>query len=319
MRRKNFEFSKKVLVATAFDERLETVVRSAERLCHMTGAVMRLIHVCDPWAKSFLPIVAEKGSEELMSALKDEAMRIASRRLDALARTFDRSLRVETKVVSGDLAKEVAADAEENGCGLIVVGASKGGVSGTIQGFSTAISLIMEASIPVMVINDSTIFDPRNGRPVIIACDDFSEVSAAALALGFNMASVVNGAELVHLHVESYGDPHSGHGKLRDSRTNGVITPERLEFLNREAEEKMKERAGAWPEQLEHRGGRYTLEIVSGNVPDEIDRSAIAHRADVMVLGQHKVFHRKSMHVGQVPYKAMLSQGRAVIVVPLHS
>lgn len=318
MKRRSQEVDNKLLVAVAFDERLESLVRSAEQYCLLTGATLRLIHVCDPWAKSFLSTVADKGAVELMSALKDEATRIAGRRLDALSRTFDKSVRVETTVVTGDVAKAIATDAEESRSRMIMVGANRGGISGTIQGFSTAISLVMESAVPVMVLNEKANFQPRNGRPVIMACDDFTEVSGAALALGFEIASSIERSSLVHLHVESYGDMNA-HGKLRDPRTNGAISPEQLEHLNRQAEEKMLERAGSRPAALEDSGRSYTLEIVSGTVPDEIDRSAVAHRADIMILGQHKVFHRKSMHVGQVPYKAMLAQHRAVIVVPIQT
>lgn len=318
MRRKTQEAGKKLLVAVAFDERLEALMRSAERYCQLTGSALRLTHVCDPWAKSFLATVADKGALDLMAALKDEAVRIAGRRLDALARSLDSSLKVETAVLSGDVAKSVVEDAEENAASMIMVGASRGGVSGTIQGFSTAISLVMESSVPVMVLNERADFSPNNERPVIVACDDFTEVSSSALDLGFVVASSIEGCTLVHLHVESYGDMNT-HGKLRDPKTNGAISPEQLEHLNRQAEEKMLERAGRRPAALEDKGGRYVLEIVSGTVPDEIERSAIAHRADLMILGQHKVFHRKSMHVGQVPYKAMLAQQRPVIVVPIQS
>jgi nucleotide-binding universal stress UspA family protein len=318
MKRKTQEAGRKLLVAVAFDERLETLIRSAERYCQLTGAALRLTHVCDPWAKSFLATVADKGALDLMAALKDEATRIAGRRLDALARSLDQSLKVETAVLSGDVAKSVAEDAEDNGASMIMVGSSRSGVTGTIQGFSTAISLVMESAVPVLVLNEKAEFCPKSDRPVIVACDDFTEVSSAALDVGFAVASSIEGSSLVHLHVESYGDMNA-HGKLRDPKTNGAITPEQLEHMNRQAEEKMLERAGGRPAALEDKGGRYVLEIVTGSVPDEIERSAIAHRADLMILGQHKVFHRKSMHVGQVPYKAMLAQQRPVIVVPIQS
>jgi nucleotide-binding universal stress UspA family protein len=307
---------KKILVATSFDEHLEALLQSAEHLSHLTGASVRLLHVCDPWAKSFLSSVADAGATDLVDALKKEAMRIAANRLDSISRSFSKDVKVETKVVSGDVAKLIADDAKESGCGMILVGASKAGVSGTIQGFSSAISLVMESSVPIMVVNKEAMFDPKQKGPTLLACDDFTEVAGAALEVGFSLASSIKGSTLVHLHVESYGELPS-HVKLRDSKTNSSITPEQLEHLNRVVESKMIERASDWPARLESKGSRYEMQIVTGNVPDEIERSAVASRADIVLFGQHKVFHRKSMHVGKVPYKVMLDQNRPVIVVPI--
>jgi len=306
---------KKLLVAASFDEHLEALLQSAENLARHTGASIRLLHVCDPWAKSFLSSVADSGAMDLMGPLKEEAIRIATRRLDSIRRSLPGEIKVETQVVSGDVAKLIAEDASESGSNMILVGASKGGVAGTIHGFSSAISLVMESSVPVMVVNKDAMFVPREKGATFLACDDFTDVSMAALDAGFSLAKAIKGSTLVHLHVESYGElPH--HGKLKDPKTNAAITPEQLAIINRQVEDKMLERSADWPSKLESAGSRYELEIVSGNVPDEIDRSAIAHRADIVLFGQHKVFHRKSMHVGKVPYKVMLAQNRPVIVVP---
>ena len=307
---------KKILVATSFDEHLEALLLSAENLALLTGAAIRLVHVCDPWAKSFLSSVADAGATDLVGALKQESVHIASRRLDSIGRSFPKDIKIETRVVSGDVANLIASDAADSGCGLILVGASKGGVAGTIQGFSSAISLVMVSAVPVMVVNKDAMFIPHKKGPKFLVCDDFTEVAGAALDTGFSLTAAIKGSTLVHLHVESYGDLPS-HLKLKDPKTNATITPEQLESINKQVEDKMLERAGDWPSKLESKGARYEMEIVSGNVPDEIDRSAIAHRADIVLFGQHKVFHRKSMHVGKVPYKVMLAQNRPVIVVPI--
>lgn len=306
---------KKVLLTAAFDDHLDVLLKSAENLCLSTGATLRLLHVCDPWSKSFLSTVADVGAVDLMSALKDEATRIAGRRLDFMRRLIDKKIKVETHVVTGDVGKSIAADAKESGCGMILVGASKG-IAGTLHGFSTAISVVMEANVPVMVLNEQSVYSPRQSGPAILVCDDFSDGAQLALNAACSLASAVAGTRLVHVHVESYGDAHS-HVKLHDPKTNKPINAEQLEHLKREAEDRMAARAAEWPAALESIGSTYEMELVSGAVQDEIDRSASAIQADVVVFGQHKVFHRKSMHVGQVPYKSMLSQGRPVIVVPV--
>lgn len=301
----------KIGVAIGFDERLESVLTVADRLARMTGCDLRLIHVCDPWTKSYLAMAVEAGPPDLVQALKQESFRIASRRVASLARTFGRP--VEVEVVEGDIVKCLAVDAEANGVGLLVVGASKGGVASTSMGFSTAVSLISESTVPVLVVNeDSHLKPPKDGMAIVVA-DDFSEIALEGLALGFALAQTVRGTTLVHAHVETYNDLQIfKRGRMPPHK----VTPSQLSEMLQQAEAKLLERCGDRAGRLEADGGHYQMEVVAGSVPDELERTAVACRADLTIFGQHRVFHRQAMQVGQVPFKAMLSQNRPVIVVP---
>ena len=119
----------------------------------------------------------------------------------------------------------------------------------------------------------------------------------------------------MHTHVETFAELQlQRKGKAPAAASNAK--PFDLTNLIRRAEEQMMTRAQQMASLLESSGGHYQMEVVTGAVPDELERTAVACRADVAIFGQHKVFHRHGMHVGQVPFKAMLVQGRPVIVVP---
>lgn len=300
----------KIGVAVSFDERLEQVLSVAQNLARMTGCGLRLIHICDPWTKSYLATAVEAGPPDLVNALKEESARIAGRRISALARTLGEHCEVE--VASGDVVKCLAEDADGHGVGLLVVGASRGGIASTSMGFSTAVSLIAESTVPVMVVNEDACLEPARAGLNIVVADDFSEVALEGLALGFALAQTVRGSTLVHAHVETYSDLQL----FRKSKTQTKVSPNQISGMLQTAEAKLLERCGDRAGRLEADGGHYQMEVVAGAVPDELERTAVASRADLTIFGQHRVFHRQGMHVGQVPFKAMLSQRRPVIVVP---
>lgn len=300
----------KIGVAVSFDERLEQVLTVAQRLGRMTGCSLRLIHVCDPWTKSYLATAVEAGPPDLVNALKEESARIAGRRVTALARTLGDHC--EVAVAAGDVVKCLAEDAESNGVGLLVVGASKGGLASTSMGFSTAVSLISESTVPVLVVNEEACLElARDGLNIVVA-DDFSDVALEGLALGFALAQAVRGSTLVHAHVETYSDLQL----FRKGKAQAKVSPNQISGMLQSAEAKLLERCGDRAGRLEADGGHYQMEVVAGSVPDELERTAVACRADLTIFGQHRVFHRHAMQVGQVPFKAMLSQNRPVIVVP---
>ncbi len=301
----------KIGVAVSFDERLENVLAVAARLARLTGSRLRLVHVCDPWTKSYLATAVEAGPPDLVNVLKEESARVATRRVASLARTLGDH--VEVEVAAGDVVRCLAEDAEANGVGLIVVGASKGGAASTSMGFSTAVSLISEATVPVLVVNENALLSPTQEGLSIVVADDFSDVALDGLALGFALAQMVRGSTLVHAHVETYSDLQLfKRGKLPSAK----VSPNQIAGMLQQAEEKLLARCGDRAGRLEVDGGHYQMEVVAGSVPDELERTAVACRADLTIFGQHRVFHRRAMHVGQVPFKAMLSQNRPVIVVP---
>ncbi len=311
------QLSGPILVAIQLDDRLAEILKAAEALALMSGAPLRLVHVCDPWTKSFLATAVEQGPMDLVEALKLEAVRSAARRLERISASLSSELKeVETEVLEGDVTRSLAQDAESSGARFILIGARRGGGAQTTLGFSTAVSLIMEARVPVFVLNEAASLPYRSKGLRVVVADDFSEVASGALDLAFALALSVREAELTHLHVESFGE--TGPRARSGARNGRPLTPDDIVRAGESAEAQLAERAGSRRRELLSKGGRYHAEAVCGRVADEIERTACASRADVVIFGQHRVFHRETVHVGQVPFKTMLSQPRCVAVVPCH-
>ena len=326
----------KVLVALAFDERMEQVVQTAEAYALMTGAKLRLIHVTDPWTKSFLAPVIEAGSLDLVDGLVKEAERVALSRLEQVQHSLaKRELAVEVAVISGEVTKAIAAEAAAHEASLIIIGAHRGGFAQTSLGFTTAVSLVMEAKVPVMIVNEETHLRPKAQGLGIFVADDFSTVGAQALDVAFSIAKSVRAPRVTHVHVDGLLDlPRAPAGrKLRSTPipVNGgnryqVPVPKAaakfdLNELGARAEATLKDRAGTRIKDLEAAGGSYRAEVVFGAVAPELARAQAAARADIAFYGQHRVFHRTNAeaglgHAGQMPFRAMLSESRPVVIVP---
>lgn len=304
---------RKVMVAVAFDERLEALLEAAEALCRHLQAPLRLTHVLEPLAtlsRSVLATGLEAGPFALSAAWKSEALKNATARLGHLAKSLPPDLAVETSVVEGDPPRALARDAADAGVGVIVAGACR---SGAGTGLATVVSLILEAEVPVLVMNDGARLRREGPGLTVLVADDFCDDRRAALAAGFALAEAWPRSTLVHTHVETYAHladrPPKGDGEKE--------VASRVAAARAAAEDAVRTRAGAHAESLVAGGGHYRFEIVAGGVAAEIDRAAHAARADLVVFGQHRSVHRHAAHPGQMPFKLMLAQPRPVLVVPV--
>jgi nucleotide-binding universal stress UspA family protein len=294
-----------VTAAVAFDRTLDPVLAQSVQLAQRLGAKLRLVHVCDPWTRSYLVPAVDAAPEELVQAIRADAMRQARQRLDGVRRRLPKTLEIETEVLTGELVSALCeATAKRSGFPSILVVGSDAARRANV-GQSTAVSLISDVEIPVMVVGDDLPAPTETAWAVLVA-DDVDETSTAALDWGFALAASRSGGGLVHVHVEN----------LQKAAETGTLSAETLVDATAETERRLVERAGARAAKLETAGGWYQAVATHGPVPDELERTARAWSAAVAVYGRHKVFHRRAMIAGHVPYKAMLSQGLPVIVVP---
>jgi nucleotide-binding universal stress UspA family protein len=134
---------------------------------------------------------------EIGSALRDTARQLLDEATDA-ARAAEPDLEVQTILTDAGGAPALLRSAAD--AAVLVVGTrGLGGFSGLIVG-STAVQLAMYAPCPVIVVRDGET-DTRDiaGRPVVVGVDA-SEHAAAALAFGFQEASL-RGAPLHAVHT----------------------------------------------------------------------------------------------------------------------
>ncbi|MEM3087407.1 MAG: universal stress protein [Halobacteria archaeon] len=114
---------RRILAAVDGSEPSIRAARFALDLAAATGARVTLLHVVEmPWPfRDFLP-------ESYLRSVREEWKRQAERLLERVGRGRSRRARVETRIVEGSPAREIAKAARSLRCDLVVVG--RRGLSG---------------------------------------------------------------------------------------------------------------------------------------------------------------------------------------------
>ena len=156
----------------------------------------------------------------------------------------------------------------------------------------------------------------------ILLADDLSEHSETAVMTGYDFAAALGGATLHHLHVNSLTEENlkvsletasaaSHAGSLR-----GLTGKEIFEMAIKALDQKMKSRSPGRRLLLEASGGKYHSEVVTGDVADEMQLVANRASVNLMIFGRHRTFRRKPFLIGQLPFYAMLTPNRPIMIVP---
>jgi len=313
-----------VVVAVAPDKHAPNLVQAAAGLCKRTGMRLRLVQVAEYWAGRSWPreITLEGPLAEAITAVEDESLRAAQGHLRKLAEAVPREVTVETNAIAGFPAEGIIADAVANKAAVIFTGAAKGSHRFVPKGLSTALSLMSDSPVPVIVMQEGCTTDFTKRDFGVLLADDLSDHSEAAVMTGYDFTSALGGASLHHLHVNSLTEENlkisleaasaaSHAGSLR-----GLTGKEVYAMAIKALEQKMKGRAPGRRLLLEASGGKYESEVVTGVVADELQQVAARTGVEMFIFGRHRTFRRKPFLIGQLPFYAMLTPNRPIMIVP---
>lgn len=307
---------KAVSVAVSFHENTAELLKTAESLCLKTGMRLRLVNVCEPWIESvtlgFIPIPDVNLSIQL------ELETHARSKLRDLAANVDRSIRVETQVLSGYVAEAIIADAVVSNVAMILCGRSEPEKIYFPLGFSTAVSLMSHARVPVLVIPHYRAMDFVNRRTSFIVGDDLSQNGETVLITSVTFANALDAA-VIHLHALTLTS-----SQMTVALNLAANTSERLSLnpddvfsaLKDRLAIKLQQRVNSLPTKLERE--RYSSHILEGDAAVCITKYADRLNAPqaILVFGRHHTFHFKPFGIGNVPFKAMIASKYPLLVVP---
>lgn len=170
----------KILVGIDGSERAEEAARQAGRLAAATGAAVDLAYVVDTHHAHDVDVEVE-----------------AERALDrAGARTFEAGVRAAPRILAGDPAQVLAAEAGEHGVDLLCVGPDAGLLHGALRFGRTADHVIAQAPCSVLIARAA-----GPSFPTRVACGiDGSDASVATATMAALIAKATD-AELHLLHV----------------------------------------------------------------------------------------------------------------------
>ena len=170
----------RVLVGTDGSARAEEAARQGARIASALGAVFDLVYVLE----TDRPHDADVGSEA-EAALERAAARARESGIDPVGR-----------IVAGDAAAALVAEAREHGADLVCVGPDGGGLGAALHVGRVAKHVLGQADCSVMLARAA-----GASFPTKITCGvDGSEASVSTASLASEIAAAA-GAELHFLHV----------------------------------------------------------------------------------------------------------------------
>lgn len=311
----------KIAVAVQFDDKLESTLNTAVALCRLTGSALRLIHVADPWAENLLAHNTDYSSTSLLHALREENMRMARERLEIVRHSLPAELDVSTGIHIGEVLQMIREDMDQNQVDMVVIGGSSKHRKSPGE-LSMAVELATDSTRPVMVVPAGLSLD-LNRTPIrLTIADDLGSGGAEAMAFGEKLASKLGHCSVFHTHVQEQSELRSSlRSMLRDDdfrSPDAMLTGvrDKLGEIRHALERQMRLRSESLQKILSENSGSYHLDIPSGTPAQEVHRSACVQRADMVIFGQHQLFHRGARYAGKIPFNAMLLPRRATIIIP---
>jgi nucleotide-binding universal stress UspA family protein len=316
------ERGQNIVVAVAFDAHTPLLVRAGADLARRLSKTLVLAHVVEPWQgrTPARPFGEQDPLWNATQAVEADARETAEQRLAALADTVDPNVVVRRRLVVGKPIEVLTAGERDDA--LLIVGADFGNLRFTPRGFSTALSLMVSAPVPVLVIDTAASPELLSETPRLLVADDLGPDSEAAVEFGFALGTALGPSEVHHVHVNGLALDSVAAGLEAAAATAHTPLPSTdaardvYTALVGELKERLEGRAEGLRDYLEAAQGRYVPQIETGRVVERLGDVADQVAPDVLVFGKHHAYHTRPFFLGRVPYRAMLAHRRPVVVVP---
>lgn len=314
-----------IVVAVGLDEHTEALMRSAVSLAEQTQMSLRLVHVIEPWVGRYWATAVAGGvpMTDIVQNVESEQTKSAEEKLADLVYRFGDRVSCSYAVLLGIVADAILEDAEDHEAALIITGSAGDYQRFVPRGFSTALSLLAHAEVPVIVIPRNVEVDFKRDHIKLLLADDLAPESERIVPTTFNFAGNLCHPELVHLHVNSVGAEHlhdaltTAFASLHTEIDPGTASKDVAGAMQSAMEKGLLDRLPANRGAFENAGGTYQAKITVGQAADGVNSEADKLKADMVVFGRHQTFHRRPFLIGRMPFHSMLSHRHAVMVVPL--
>lgn len=317
----------KILVGLGLERQSDVLLNYCQKLAPLMQAKVRLTHAINLGFDSYWLYTSDANPYyfSLSQTQKEQELADAKDNIQKYAQGFPFPENVEIHAAFGNPAEVLMADSIAHNCQLIVVGTHIRRKSQSIEGMSTALSLMAHARTMVMAVpQDAEEFDPSKKVKIMFA-DDLKIFSKRSIDAAVQFCSCFPKAEFAHVHFCPYELQSSrGDQFLRFMNVNAVPGTDALagEHLLALTENRildlMKERRMAAKIQPSLNHSSYYQKVFFGkNLYEQLAAAVEAINPDFLVFGKHAMLHLKPFSVGKLPYSAMLAFKRPVLVVPI--
>jgi nucleotide-binding universal stress UspA family protein len=312
-----------VIVALNFNSQSKVLVDTAVGMCQRSGWGLRLLHVVTPppsvvWYGEITPglRLADLAEAELEIS-KNEA----KFKLEQIAKGVPANIDVSVSVVADDVAEGVLTETKSKEAKLLVCGSIGGSYRFVPKSMSTLLSLMAQAPIPVLVLNDAAPHAFPQDRLKIIVLDDLSEETAHIFHGNFKFLSHVKEIDVLHVHVSGLNKATlaaaltAANAASRNGVNLEVEVDDLFSSMQDKAIKRLQERSADLRTDSENRKIHYKTQIEYGNIHDAIDRLTKAFQPDILCFGKHSSIRHKPFALGQVPYSSMLANKLPVLIL----
>ncbi len=260
-----------IVVATDFSTNASRAVEQAAHLASAWGAKLYLVHVFDDsmWASL-------KAVYDLPGWAEVDPAKVARSRLTEQADLLARAsvISVETELLIGRPSQQISRFAIERGAGLLVVGEHGEDWIDQIVLGGTALKVLEEARIPVLLVRGTAPASYRN----ILAATDFSAAADRAIRFALDCFSDANFA-LVHAYLVPFES---------SMRMGGAREEDLLHFREREfalAADRLESAAQTYDS---HAAARQIERLALYGAPAEAVLGQVrSGNGDLIVIGKH--------------------------------
>lgn len=317
-----------VVAAVGFDEQTEIVIGTALSLARLSRADVILVHALEP--PHYDAMVLETPGYSMLPALlqANEEARLKDRQKmmnELLAKLGDGTKhgvgKIEGRVRRGDVLRMLVTESVAAHGRVIVVACHPDAYRFLPQGLSTALSLMHDAPLPVLVVGRKPLNFEQPGLRILVA-DDLQEGTREAVRKAYELATRISRPKIHQVHV--HGDIRE---LLRDTWIDAIQKIPGLRALDRTPEslwsdeydarlDAMKKQAGPNLVAAAEHGAQVELDVRTGDLLAEIEAVAADFDPDLIVYGRHRLWRAKPFLIGRMPLKAMVHDGRSVLLVP---
>lgn len=303
-------------------------VSSLNALAVRTGMSVHLVHVIEPWtaeySNAFFP--GEYTSSRVAEFAETKRIERAESKLKELATAFSPDVKCTFSVEVGSIVNALTQEANRQRASLITCSLIQGEPKFLPRVFSTPLNLMAEANVPVLIIPNETSLDFSDRHLRLLVCDNLEEASRSAIGTALELSLALKETDLIHLHV--YPKPANDLKKwandvlalMTEHRlpVNPGFSPEQvIENTEKEVKTKLALRLGFEKDLLETQGnGNYRQLVCFGEVDAEIHAVVKNESPDIVVFGRHHLIHKKPFAIGKVPFSAMLTVEKPILMVP---
>lgn len=314
-----------LVAAVAFDDQTDSLLETAVSLAERFDMEVRFVNVLDNLAMD--PWVMEMpGNYMSMPIYRETQEKMVRERRKMLIELVDRVRlkareRAVAEVVSGDVPDSLIAYAKLHRANLILTACSSASYRITPKGFSTALSLMADAPLPVLVVNRERPLNFSAASLRLLLADDLQASTNEAAIRTYELAMRLGRCRVRQVHVhgdfrelikESWSDLAGRYPGLSDASASDDPTA----FATKKITDNLQARGLPYRQQAEQRGATLELDVRTGPVHDEIHQACQDFDPDLLIFGRHKFFRSRPFLVGRMSFRAMLHDQRPILLVP---